>query len=334
MQKFFLGAVLLLLLSSCNQTGAPASPITDVPRKRDSAADPEVAQGGIAPLGPGSLPRATTAREVTAILRKRVEAGDSQAACQLARELAFCAGAEAQGQRLGQFAERVRETPVEEVNERNRNDVLETLADLAKVRGEYCAGMPTATQAESVNLWRKAALRGHLPSMLQYGAGLAFSQDHLLETLDELKVYKRDGVEMVKQVASGGNFSANLMLARAYAPQNTGPNLTPLLRQSVPHDAAQALAYYLLAQELQRTASSTRITPVQLQTEANGLRMMMTADDVSEGERRFGELQRALRPTSGADFDPIAQGERDSNQPVPGTEICERDEFVIAQGGR
>jgi len=326
--------VLLWCMAGCSRVDAPTA------RDEGSAAvaHPTSASGAIGDgqrqTSPGApFPKASTAREVTAILHERVATGDSQAACQLAREIEFCADAEAYAQRMSAFAERV--NGLERDSEvLNKNDVLDTLTELAKVRGEYCAGMPRSTPSETVALWRKAALRGHLPSMLQYGSGLAFPRGRLLDTLDELKAYKQEGVQITKEVAQRGNLQANLMLARAYAPQTTGPDYTPLLRQAVTPDPAQSLAYYMIAQLLQQSAQSKRITALQLETEAKGLRMMMSEWDVSEGERRFAELQRSLTPVSGSDFDPLAQGERDSNQPIPGTQMCERAEFAGASAAR
>jgi TPR repeat protein len=325
MKRLVIAAGLLLQIAGCSQERVPASvpPVGQQQPGQMAGLQPEEDQ----PVAADArlLPQAATAREVIGILRERVDAGDPKATCQLAREVEFCAGSEEASHRMAMVAARIKADSGAVLN---RNDVLQTMAELAKVRSEYCAGMPPATPSDSVNLWRKAALRGHLPSMLQYGAGLAFRQDRLLDTLDELKAYRRDGVEMTKHVARSGNLHANLMLARAYAPRSTGPDLTPLLRQAVSHDAAQALAYYMMAQELQRTVASTRISALQLQTEANGLRLMMTPDEISEGTRRFDELRRTLKPAAGAEFDPIAQRERDMQQPVAGTELCERDEFV------
>jgi len=318
------GVALSLHLMGCSQdhgpsTVAPARPLASLAESppQDDASSPTSAP---------ALPRADTAREAVQLLRKRVDAGDVQATCQLARELEFCANAEANNHQLGMIAARIN---ADQEAALNRNDILQTMAELAKVRGEYCEGMPALSSTESVAMWRRAAMRGHLPSMMYYGSGLSFPQDRLLDVLDELKVFRRDGVEVMKRVAQSGNLQANLLLARAYAPRNSGPNRTPLLRQAVQPDAAQSLGYYLLAQQLQRTSASTSVSALGLETEAKGLRMIMSPDEVAEGERRFAELQRLVVPTSAAQFDPVAQADLDSRQPVPGTELCERDEFLL-----
>jgi len=261
---------------------------------------------------------------VTALLRKRIEAGDSHAACQLAREVEFCADSETTSQRMGMVADRIRASEAQGEVVLNKNDVLQTMAELARARSEYCVGMPPTSPAETVNLWRQAALRGHLPSMLRYGTGLAFRHDRLLDTLDELKVYRRDGVEMTRRVAQSGNAEASLVLARAYAPRNTGPDRTPLLRQAVTPDAAQSLAYYLLAQHTLLATTSPYMTALQLQTETRGLQLMMSPDEVREGERRFDDLTRDLKPVPGAIFDVMSEGERDLYGPTPDTALCER----------
>lgn len=318
-----IGAVLSFLVVSCSQdTGSsaakPAQPLPSI------AESPQLGDATL-PTSVPALPRANTAREVVVLLRKRVDAGDAQATCQLAKELEFCAGAEANRHRLGMIAERIN---ADQVAALNRNDILQTLTELAKVRGEYCEGMPALSSPESIAMWRRAAMRGHLPSMLQYGSGLAFPQDRLLDVLDELKVFRREGLDLTRRVAQSGNLQANLMLARAYAPRNSGPNRTPLLRQAVRPDAAQALGYYLLAQQLQRSVASPGITTLGLQTETRSLQLMMSPDEVAEGERRFVELQGRLVPTPAAQFDPVAQSDLDSRLAVPDTALCERDEFL------
>lgn len=314
----------LLQVAGCSRERAPASP--QVVGDQDigviealPVAEPARVMEGAVPL-----PQGRTAREVTATLRQRMEVGDSRAACQLAREVEFCADSEAASLRMGTIADRLKAEAAAGAVILNKNDVLQTMADLARVRSEYCTGMPPVTPGETVNLWRQAALQGDLPSMLRYGTGLAFRPDSLLDTLDELKVYRREGVDMTKRVAQSGSVEAAIALARAYAPRHTGPDRTPLLRQAVKRDAAQSLAYYLFAQDLLPMATSSRVTALALQTETRGLQLMMAPDEVREGEQRYKDLQRASMPQPAADFDLMAQDERDMYQPVPGTGLCER----------
>lgn len=331
MRKTVFAIGLLLNVVGCSQEHAPAIPPMDIEKETPLADVTQSAAAARIDEAAAPLPHGTTAREVTALLRKRMEAGDAQAACQLAREVEFCADSETTNQRMSMMAERMKAAEAEGAVVLNKNDVLQTMAELAKVRGEYCMGMPPASPAETVNLWRQAALRGHLPSMLRYGTGLAFRRDRLLDTLDELKVYRRDGVEMTKRVAQSGNPEASVVLARAYAPRHTGPDRTPLLRQAVAPDAAQSLAYYLLAQHTQPNATSSRLTAVQLKTETRGLYLMMSPDELREGERRFEELVRTLMPLPSADFDLTTEDERDLHQPIPGTGLCERSKSVAAR---
>ena len=328
MKRTVLAIGMLLQLAGCSQERAPATPPVNVSQEAHRTGVPLAAPARIDDSAT-PLPHGTTAREVTALLRKRIEAGDPQAACQLAREVEFCADAETTSQRMGMAAERIK--AIEAEGAVVLNDVVQTMADLAKVRSEYCMGMPPVTPAETVNLWRQAALRGHLPSMLRYGTGRAFRHDRLLDTLDELKVYRRDGVEMTRRVAQSGNAEASLVLARAYAPRLTGPDLTPLLRQAVTPDAAQSLAYYLLAQHVLPTATSSRTTPLALQAEVRSLQLVMTPDELREGERRFDDLVLALKPLSGTDFDLMTEDERDLHQPIPGTGLCQRSGVAAAR---
>lgn len=276
-----------------------------------------------------TFPRATSFKEVVATLRSRAIRGDAQASCQLARELDFCANAEAQEKYLTAMSDRVRAGESGgAISESSRADVLATLADLAKVRGEYCVGAGVIALPERIKYWREAALRGHLPSMLQYGSGLSFKQDELLTALDELKLFKQESAQIMIRAAASGNLQANLFLARAYAPQISGPNLTPLLRQAVQRDAVTSLAYYMVSQQIQQSTNSTKPSALQLQTEADGVKLSMTPEDVALAHAKFQTLRRNLETSGHPDLDPIDQNERASNQPTPGVDFCSRGEFV------
>ncbi|WP_152566234.1 hypothetical protein [Lysobacter antibioticus] len=250
-------------------------------------------------------------------LRERIAKGDAVASCQLAREFDFCEGAEDKAEYLSRI-DTHRKTPPSP----DRTDPASTLTDLAKIRAEYCVGVSTISPAERIGLWRQAALKGHVSSMLQYGSGLAFGYNQTLATVDELRTYKSEGPELVERVAQKGGFQANLMLARAYAPHLTAPDRMPLLRQAVAKSASTSLAYYKIAKELRSTTTETAPTDLALETEMKPLLWSMSPQELAESEQKFRFLRGKIERGDRAIVDIDALNNADVNQPVPGMELC------------
>ncbi|MGO1001890.1 hypothetical protein [Lysobacter sp. CA196] len=250
-------------------------------------------------------------------LRTRIAQGDAVASCQLAREFDFCAGAEDKAQYLSRI-EAQRKTPPSS----DGADPASTLTDLARIRAEYCVGVSTISPAERVGLWRQAALKGHVSSMLQYGSGLAFGYNQTLATVDELRAYKGEGPKLLERVAQNGGFQANLMLARAYAPQLTAPDRVPLLRQAVTKSSSTSLAYYKIAKELRSATAETAPTHLALETEMKPLAWSMSPQELSESEQKYRALRGQIKSADKAIVDIEALNNADVNQPVPGMELC------------
>lgn len=323
-RTLMLGMTLFLIGCTGDSNEAAKQPAKNQPAK--------LAQTESSPSPPISyaspLPRGRTLREFSAAMRSRAIGGDARAACQLARELDFCAGVEERAHHLSQMADRVRATQsAGPLSQRNKSDVLTTLSDLESVRNEYCEGFSDTPPGERVALWREAALRGHLPSMIQYGAGLAFGRNQTLATLDELRVYKQEGERIMGKAAQSGILQANLMLARAYAPQLSAPDTTPLLRQAVRKNASKSFAYYMLTLQLRGGSESTPPSVQQLQTETEMVRRAMSPTEVAEADRMLFDLRQDLRHANEARFDPIALNKQDIQQTVPTTSFCEAQSF-------
>lgn len=275
-------------------------------------------------LAASPLPRGRTLRDVTPELERRAEAGEARAACQLAREMDFCAATERNAKYLADVAARIRATPSDQLaSEKNRTDVLGTLADLASVRAEYCEGMSEVPASDRVKLWREAALKGHLPSMLQYGSGLAFGNDQTLAALEELATYRRIGVGIMEQAAERGSLDAAIMLGRAYSPQMSGPDRSPLLRQAAKKSATESVAYYMLAEQIRADSMVEQPNALSIQTALAGVKETLSPAEIAVAEQRFTELRAKLRRDSGGQLDVVALNERESQQVVPGTEFCD-----------
>lgn len=311
-------AVTLILLTACSRTGPAASDPAQPVGPNDSPpveAGPSVATS---PVTDGLPPRGTTLQQMIPALRVRIAQGDAVASCQLAREFDFCAGAEEKAQYLSRI-ETQRKTPRSSSDE---TDAASTLTDLAKIRAEYCVGVSAISPAERIGLWRQAALKGHVSSMLQYGSGLAFGYNQILATVDELRAYKNEGPKLVERVAQNGGFQANLMLARAYAPQLTAPDRVPLLRQAVTKSSATSLAYYNIAKDLRSVTAETAPTERALEAEMRLLTLSMSPQELSESEQKYQTLRGQMKNSDRAIVDIDALNNADVNQPVPGMELC------------
>lgn len=310
----------ILLLTACSDPGQ--APDKDLPRTQadtpvqNEAATPEA---GVQPLKADLPKRGATLMQAIPALREKIAKGDPVASCQLAREFDFCVGAEGNAKYLSRM-EAFRRAPKSAAEA--RTDTVATMTDLARIRGEYCTGVSSISPAERISLWRQAALNGHVSSMLQYGSGLAFGNNQALATLDELRVYKGEGPGFVQKVAKNGSFQANLMLARAYAPQLTAPNMTPLLRQAVTRNSATSLAYYRLAKELRSATTESAPSELALDTEMKALQWSMSPQDVAESEQEYRKLRGELNSGNKAVVDIEALNNADVNQPVPGMELC------------
>lgn len=307
-----------ILLTACTRTDQ----VSNDPRQPAEENEPSqaVASPSVTaqPVASGLPPRGTTLQQMIPALRERIAQGDAVASCQLAREFDFCAGAEEKAQYLSRI-EAQRKTPRASSDE---SDPASTLTDLAKIRAEYCVGVSAISPAERVGLWRQAALKGHVSSMLQYGSGLAFGYNQTLATVDELRVYKSEGPKLVERVAQNGGFQANLMLARAYAPQLTAPDRVPLLRQAVTKNSATSLAYYKIARELRLATTETAPTDLALETEMKPLMSSMSPQELSESEQKYRALRGQIKNGDRAIVDIDALNKADVNQPVPGMELC------------
>lgn len=283
-----------------------------------------------APGGSNSapLPTGRSLRETSNLLTKRSEEGDARATCQLALELEFCAGTARQAAYLSAFAERVRASQPGPATAAAKNETLSTISEMAQLRGEYCEGFDNVVADERVKLWRQAAGRGHIPSMVQYGAGRAFNPNETLSVLDELRTYKQDGVAFMIKAARSGNLQANLLLARAYAPSPSAPDRTPFLRQAVEKSSSTSVAYYEVAEELLGQATDAPVTNLQLRAEMTSVTQGMSDAELAKAEEVYASLQRELKVANPAIVSVRGLSDLDPYRAIPGDELCSQDQFL------
>ncbi|GAB3350498.1 hypothetical protein [Lysobacter tyrosinilyticus] len=210
-----------------------------------------------APLPPLEAPLASAIDD----LRRRANAGDPGAACRLAAELTECDELRyrrtederwlAQRQRALQV---ITDPAVRQMAVQNIDSEMALRSHRVDALAQHCAKVPPPTVAESVALWRQAALLGNPAALRQYASGNAFRWNNLMEALPQLQAYRGEAESMARQLARQGDIDMILALAAGYAPAPTASR--SLLAQTLKPDGAKAMALYLRAQEaLQSDAS-------------------------------------------------------------------------------
>ncbi|HEY0335589.1 MAG TPA: hypothetical protein VGC74_18110 [Stenotrophomonas sp.] len=173
-------------------------------------------------------------------LKRRALAGDGSAACRLALEYQRCVVAE---QRVEHVAEVMAGS---DPNEAPRRVALPLDPNGFYVDVAHCADVNAPPAIEIAALWRRAADSGNPAAMTNYAVGNAFSIGNILDTIDELQVYKQRAGTLAHKAAMSGDGGALLSLAAAYSPENqVGPR--SFLAQAVGTDLQQSLTLYKAA---------------------------------------------------------------------------------------
>lgn len=132
------------------------------------------------------LLRGTKLRDTLAELRDRAGKGDARAACQLATELDFCADADSRMRSLDAAAARLQAEFKGAVSSLSQA-TLDGFSETGAKQAQYCEGLAKISAEERIRNWRLAAMRGHLPSMLQYASGSSFGRNETLLVVDEFE---------------------------------------------------------------------------------------------------------------------------------------------------
>jgi hypothetical protein len=317
-------AIACLLLAACGKESSLGDVIEPTEKEAPGAA--------ISPSGERSnedspLPHGNALRDSIAELRERAQRGDARAACQLATELDFCASAEARARALSQASARLQGISTDNSSKQNG---LDAFAQAAKAQTQHCAGISNIDSKDRIQNWRLAASRGHAPSMLHYASGLVFTPNETLLVLDELNSYKALAPIIMKKVAAAGSLDANLMLARAYAPHQVGPDRVPYFRQSIQaRDASTSLAYFQIAEHLStaagESASDTREVLLQ---EMERLKQGMSPEQVAAANQEYNGLKQGMRQSIDLQLPATGWDEREQFQPKPSIERCDQKVFI------
>jgi hypothetical protein len=318
-------AAIMFLLLGCNAENKSQS-LVGVDEKyqieSEASSRHEVTSGGqFAPL-----PRGNNLQDTVKELRLRAQRGDARAACQLAAELDFCADAERRMSSLSRAIAVMKASPGDNPAKQRGLDELHN--SIIESR-QYCTAIYSSPQERIAN-WRLAATRGHVPSMLHYASGAGFGRDDLLSTLDEMKTYRRIAPGLMERVAATGNLDAHLMLGRAYAPNWSGPDDTPLFRQSVQtKDAAKALAHFLVARQLVDTEGEAVVHEARMvEIEISTIKAGMSPAEITEGEQKARELRSSMRQAGEVRLPATGWNEREQYASKPSIDRCDQRAFL------
>lgn len=271
------------------------------------------------------LPRGNNLQDTIKELRARAQRGDARAACQLAAELDFCADAESRMNSLSRAIAVMKVIPGDHPTKQGSLDELHNSIIESK---QYCAAIDNSPQERIAN-WRLAASRGHVPSMLQYASGAVFGRNDMLSTLDELKSYRDIAPSLMERAAATGNLDAHLMLARAYAPNWSGPDTTALFRQTVSNkSAAKALAHFLIAQQLVNVGGEAVAHEARMvEREIAMIKASMAPAEIAGAEQKARELRLSMRQTSEVRLPGTGWDEREQYAGKPSIDRCDQRAF-------
>lgn len=186
-------------------------------------------------------------------LQARSDAGEADAACRLAAELAVCSQATIERSEYDRWlaerqatlgrvtdteARRKLATDIEQQMEM-RESMLENLSG-------HCANVPDASADRIAAQWRRAALLGNPAAMKQYASGNAFRWASIMDSLPALATYRTEAEAMALRVARDGDAGMLLSLAAGYDPSPSRGR--SLLAQTLRPDGPRALAMYRRAQ--------------------------------------------------------------------------------------
>lgn len=120
------------------------------------------------------------------------------------------------------------------------------------------------------------------------------------------------------------------MLARAYVPQQWGPDRVPLFRQAVgKRDEMLALAYFFIAQELAVAGGEvTSQAAQQIEREIGVLRQTMSTADIAAASQKRNSLQQAMHQSMDVRLPATGWDERDQYLATPSLDRCDQRSFI------
>lgn len=234
----------------------------------------------------------TPLAEALVELEGRAKLGDRTAACRLVAERQYCAtlpsAIEEHDRWLGQ-RKRVLDSINDDEGIRKFNEAfdaeLEQREQSLSALSKHCQGVDGVAPRELINEWRQAAHLRSPAAMRNYASGGAFQWSTLIETADQLEIYRREAEKMARVLAGWGDAEMTLALASAYSPYTIPGEARSLLGQVVKPDAALSWGLFKrLHQALERIDPAESIKAAGLAT--------LVARELSQLELRMSESER------------------------------------------
>lgn len=238
--------------------------------------------------------------EILPELEQRAAAGESAAACRIAADRSACAWLRAQ--REHHLAWAMEKQRFHEGARKNSDPALSALAlqafsqELGRREAQLeamearCAGVAPASPAELAAAWRRAASLGSLSARRYWASGQAIQSNGVLNTLQELAIYREAAPAMAFDLVREGDLAMTLLMANATAPLSS--RTRALLGQAVDEDAALSLALYRRALAAAEAAGSGHGEQI-----AQGIRQrieviegLMSVEQLVEAQRREVEF--------------------------------------------
>lgn len=327
MKNYLSGFIFCAIVASgCSKHDSAATPLPSQtataevelsdPAKHDSPTS--------GPFKSAPLPQGAYLKDVVNQLKARATAGDPVASCQLANELDFCSSVQQQNEDLLRSQKIIGAT---DAPKKSKADFNNSVDDLIRIRAAYCEGVAAAPASERAAYWRKAALAGYTPAILNYASGAVFQRDDTLSVLDDLQLYRQSAVTLMKKASADGSWEATLRLASAYSPNSSDRGKLELFPQAVDkRDAIESLAYYFLLQRGFENESAPEGFPKnQINFSIEHLMKLMNQDDLKSAEQRYQQLRGSVKPLSKKTW-LAARGEREAWLATPTKTLCGAEE--------
>ena len=226
----------------------PAPEATRPDARSASASSPKAGSSEPRPLPPLEARLADILPE----LERRAAAGEAAAACRLAADRAWCGSLRTQREQHLAWAmdrqktyENAKPNSAPELNalalESFEKELGRREARLEAMEAR-CAGVAPSSPSEVAAAWRLAAELGSEAARRYWASGQAIRPDGVLDSLDELALFRARAPRMAHQLVREGDLAMTLAMANATAPISTRTH--SLLGQAVDENAALSLALY------------------------------------------------------------------------------------------
>lgn len=263
-------------------------------------------------------------------LKARAQRGDGKAACRLAIDLQQCADRDFMLEGADRAAQLLQERGAPKEGEAStwderRLQFAQHQVDYALALDERCKGVSTAQMTEHSQLWRRAALTGHVPSMVHYARGDGFRMRETLDNLDALAQYKSEAERLMRAAAAAGSVEAAQQLALGYQQQRTA--WASLFQQAVKPNPNEALTLSELA-KLRDYAPMPGPRDIERwnrnPAHEEGLLFRFNKEDWDDAKDRAAKLNQSWAPADDSDGHRRSPWERADYA----RKACDRDQFT------